>query len=156
MIPHVKDYLEMDPFVESMTGLGYQQNQEYIVQLRNYLGTQFQRSKQAVLMFTHEEAMADGQVCLPNAAHVQAVPPNEVVMAMIEVEQLMVMIHGEFNPNEVRANPEDEWPFKDGMLGLISNEQGQPIRVYNDTKPVPRYRATEMWLLLQKQMSTEA
>ena len=75
---------------------------------------------------------------------------------MIEVEQLMVMIHGEFNPNEVRANPEDEWQFKDEMLGLISNEQGQSIRVYNGTKPVPRYRQLKMWLLLQKQMSTEA
>jgi hypothetical protein len=41
---------------------------------------------------------------------------------------------------DVRANPGDERPFKDELLGLImkhgSSEQGQSIRVYNSTKPV--------------------
>jgi hypothetical protein len=138
MIPHVKDYFDMGPFVESMTNLGYQQNQEYIVQpglFGNSIST-----KQAVLMFTHGEAMTDGQVCLPNATHVRAEPPNEVVSS---VEQQMVMIHGEFSPNSINVNPEDEQPFKDVLLGLISSEQGPSIRVYDGTKPIPRYRATE-------------
>ena len=87
--------------------------------------------------------MTDGQVCLPNATHVRAEPPNEVVSS---VEQQMVMIHGEFSPNSINVNPEDEQPFKDVLLGLISSEQGPSIRDIGQLK---------MWLLLRDGMSTE-